>query len=123
MSFNTAIPEKLKPFYLKEVEKYKTALKKGDLKCAWHYLERAHIIGQKYPYEHTAIHWKMMLFGFRTKNIKEIVGQIPRLLFGGVKSFVGNIPLGNPGGAGVPSLKPFPIASDLEEILDNSKID
>ncbi|MBL0236123.1 MAG: heavy metal translocating P-type ATPase [Saprospiraceae bacterium] len=33
----------------------------------------------------------MLLFGIKTKNTKEIIGQIPRLLVGGLKSFVGNI--------------------------------
>jgi len=28
-------------------------------------LERAHIIGQKYPYTHTFVHWKMLQFGFK----------------------------------------------------------
>ena len=48
---------------------------------------------------------------------KEILGQIPRLFFGGVKSFVGKIPVGNPGGANVPPLKPFPIEEELQDIF------
>ncbi|MBB5332689.1 DUF3703 domain-containing protein [Chryseobacterium koreense] len=51
------------------------------------------------------------------ENTKEIIGQIPRLIFGGVKSFVGKIPTGNPGGANVPPLKPFPIEKDIQEIF------
>ena len=47
----------------------------------------------------------MLLFGFKIKDIKEIIGQIPRLVVGGVKSFVGEIPVGNTGGANVPLLK------------------
>ena len=43
-----------------------------------------------------------VLFGIRIKDIREIIGQIPRLLVGGVKSFVGEIPVGNTGGANVP---------------------
>jgi hypothetical protein len=55
----------------------------------------------------------MLLFGFKTKNSKEIIGQLPRLLVGGVKSFVGKIPVGNTGGANVPPLKPMEIPNDL----------
>ena len=80
-------------------------------------MERAHIIGQKYPYAHTLVHWKMLQFGFKIKNGKEIFGQIPRLIFGGIKSFVGKIPVGNTGGANVPPLKPFPIEKDLQDIF------
>lgn len=79
---------------------------------------RAHILGQKYPFSHSLIHWEMLKFGFIIKDFKEIVGQIPRLIFGGVKSFVGKIPIGNPGGANVPALKKFPIQKDLLRILE-----
>ena len=59
----------------------------------------------------------MLLFGFKTKNTKEIIGQIPRLLVGGVKSFVGNIPIGNTGGANVPPLQQMEIPEDLLTII------
>ena len=55
----------------------------------------------------------MLKFGISKKSTKEIIGQIPRLLIGGVKSFVGIIPVGNTGGANVPPLKPLPISEDI----------
>lgn len=117
MIFYTSIPKSLKPFYNAELENYESKCAVGDFENAWHHLERAHIIGQKYPYAHTFVHWKMLQFGLKIKNRKEILGQIPRLLFGGVKSFVGHVPIGNPGGANVPPLKPFPIEKELEDIF------
>ncbi|MEP0264656.1 DUF3703 domain-containing protein [Dokdonia sp.] len=122
MTLYTAIPKKLKPFYTTELSKYQIAYAQGDLAGAWYHLERAHIIGQKYPYAHTYVHWKMLQFGIKIKNRKEIIGQIPRLIFGGVKSFVGKIPVGNPGGANVPPLKTFPIAHDLQEIFAKAQV-
>lgn len=83
-------------------------------------LRAAHIIGQKYPIEHSYIHWKMLRFGFRIKSVKEIAGQIPRLLLGGIKSFVGTVPVGNTGGADVPPLRPMPIPDDLQMIIDRN---
>lgn len=65
----------------------------------------------------------MLQFGFEIKSVKEIFGQIPRLIFGGVKSFVGKIPVGNPGGANVPPLKPFPIEKELQEIFIKAGVD
>jgi hypothetical protein len=117
MKFNTTIPKRLKPYYEKELSDYQTEYLNGNLKDAWNHLERAHIIGQKYPYSHSYVHWKMLQFGFKIKSGKEILGQIPRLIFGGVKSFVGKIPVGNPGGANVPPLKPFPIEKELQDIF------
>jgi hypothetical protein len=63
----------------------------------------------------------MLGFGVSTKNMKEIFGQIPRLVFGGVKSFVGEIPIGNTGGANVPPLKPMQIPKDLSQIIHLTK--
>jgi hypothetical protein len=118
MKLNTTIPKQIKYYYLKELEQYRESFKKGDLIHAWYHLERAHVIGQAYPIEHSRAHWLMLKFGFAIKDWKEILGQIPRLLVGGIKSFVGQIPLGNTGGANVPPLKPMPIPRDIEEILD-----
>lgn len=117
MIFYTTIPKSLKPFYKIELKNYQAEFTSGNLKSAWNHLERAHIIGQKYPYTHTVVHWKMLRFGIKIKSGREVIGQIPRLIFGGVKSFVGKIPVGNPGGANVPPLKPFPIERELQEIF------
>ncbi len=122
MKFHTKIPPKLKVFYTEELIKYQIEYSKNNLSEAWNHLERAHIIGQKYPFEHSLVHWKMLQFGFKIKNTKEVVGQIPRLIFGGIKSFVGKIPVGNPGGANVPPLKPFPIAEDLQIIFKKAGV-
>lgn len=117
MKLYTSIPKTLKPYYKAELENYKNEFVKGNLINAWNYLEKAHIIGQRYPYAHTFVHWKMLQFGFKIKSAKEVLGQIPRLIFGGVKSFVGKVPVGNPGGANVPPLKPFPITKEIQDIF------
>lgn len=122
MKFYTSIPKSLKPYYQLELDNYQNEYTSGNLKNAWNHLERAHIIGQKYPYAHTFVHLKMLQFGIKIKSRKEIVGQIPRLIFGGVKSFVGKIPVGNPGGANVPPLKPFPIDKELQGIFEKAGI-
>lgn len=115
------IPSGLKTYYNRELEGYSQNLDKGYLNQAWRHLERAHILGQAYPIEHTAVHWMMFKFGIQIKNWNEVLGQIPRLLIGGVKSFVGNIPIGNTGGANVPPLQPMEIPYDLQLILNEFK--
>tara|TARA_R110000823_G_scaffold108170_1_gene227311 strand:+ start:2476 stop:2853 length:378 start_codon:yes stop_codon:yes gene_type:complete len=122
MKLYTSLPNSLKPFYEIELEKYRRENACGNLSAAWNHLERAHILGQRYPFTHSFVHWKMLQFGFKIKSPKEILGQIPRLLFGGVKSFVGKIPVGNPGGANVPPLKPFPIEKELQDIFIRADI-
>lgn len=117
MKLHFKIPQGLKKHVTDELLKSKETFKKGELQTSWRHLERAHILGQAFPIEHSQAHWQMLLFAFRIKNTKEILGQIPRLLVGGVKSFVGEIPLGNSGGANVPPLKPMEIPADLKDIL------
>lgn len=120
MKIHTTMPTALKPFFQKELEQAATFFEQENYQQSWHHLERAHIIGQPYPYHHTLVHWKMLLFGIQLKNTKEVIGQIPRLLVGGVKSFVGNIPVGNTGGANVPPLQPMEIPDDLQSIIQNN---
>jgi hypothetical protein len=111
------MPEGLKVHYRIELENYKTEVTKGNLRLAWRKLERAHIIGQAWFKQHTYVHWLMFRFGIKIKNRKEILGQLPRLLVGGVKSFVGIIPVGNTGGANVPPLRVMEIPEDLKKII------
>lgn len=117
MKFNYKFPLVLQAYYDKELEDFRLRLKSSDYQVAWKHLERAHIIGQAYPIQHSYVHWIMLKFGFRIKNYKEVIGQIPRLMVGGVKSFVGQIPVGNTGGANVPPLLPMEIPDDLKQIL------
>ena len=121
MKIFTSMPKTLKPYYQDELSKAQSALLKNELQKSWYHLERAHILGQPYPVAHTAVHWKMLTFGIKIKDGKEIIGQLPRLIFGGIKSFVGKIPVGNTGGANVPPLKPMEIPEDLLAIINNAK--
>lgn len=117
MKFNTKMPKQLKQAFKKELKEYYYFLENKQFSNAWHHLERSHIIGQSYPIEHTYSHWLMLKFGFRQKDTKEVFGQIIRLLVGGWKSFIDHVPIGNPGGANVPPLKPFPIEDELQDIF------
>ncbi len=120
MKFYTTMPKGLKPFYQAELNKASILLQQGKLQECWRQYERAHILGQRYPLHHSYVHWQMLKFGFRIKSTKEVLGQITRLVFGGVKSFVGSVPIGNTGGANVPPLKPMEIPADLQTIINNA---
>lgn len=116
------MPFSIKVHYKKELQNAQFYFDNGDLRASWNSLERSHILGQPFGIEHTYTHWLMLQFGLKTKNTREILGQLPRLIFGGVKSFVGVIPKGNTGGANVHPLKPMPIPLDLKMILNKNKI-
>ncbi|MBK7428239.1 MAG: DUF3703 domain-containing protein [Saprospiraceae bacterium] len=120
MKVFTVMPAALKVHFYAEISLAASLFAEGNFYSSWAHLERAHILGQPYPYEHSLVHWKMLLFGVKTKNTKEIIGQIPRLLIGGVKSFVGKIPVGNTGGANVPPLQSMKIPDELLNIINEA---
>ncbi len=122
MTINHRMPRSLKPCFEAELNEYRNARELARWPLAWHHLERAHVIGQAYPYEHSLVHWKMLRFGFLIKSWKEVAGQIPRLLVGGIKSFVGKIPRGNTGGANVPPLRPMPVSEDIQRMFREAGI-
>jgi hypothetical protein len=74
------MPHQLKPFYLKELEASQAAFKLKDYITSWNHLERAHILVQPYPKAHTQVHWEMLCFGIKIKNLREVIGQLPRLI-------------------------------------------
>ena len=117
MKFYWKMPQGLQPHYQRELEDYQSAFSAGNLPRAWQHLERAHILGQPWAVEHSEVHWLMLRFGFAIKSWKEVRGQILRLVFGGVKSFVGKVPTGNTGGSDVPPLQPMKIPTELNKLL------
>lgn len=121
MKLYIKMPDELYPYYKNELQMANDFLKKAYLQQCWHHYERAHILGQRWPLQHSYVHWKMLIFGFKIKSTREVLGQITRLVFGGVKSFVGTVPIGNTGGANVPPLKPMEIPEDLLVIINNSQ--
>ncbi|HRF78865.1 MAG TPA: DUF3703 domain-containing protein [Flavobacteriales bacterium] len=117
MRLHWRMPQFVGRHYRAELAASLSARANGELQREWHHLERAHILAQRWPLEHNAVHWRMLRFGFRVKDLREILGQLPRLVFGGVKSFVGQVPIGNTGGANVPALRSMPLPDDLAIIL------
>lgn len=88
-----------------------------DLPLAFSHLERAHILGQSYSIAHARTHWWMLKIGLRSRDIVEILGQLPRILGALLFSRIW-VPIGNTGGARVPPFKPMPISHELQVLLD-----
>jgi len=89
-----------------------------DLDNAFKCLERAHILGQSYILPHTRSHYWMFKIGLKRSDVREIVGQVTRMIASVLFSKIW-VPLGNTGGANVNPLKPMPIPKDLQKILDD----
>jgi hypothetical protein len=91
----------------------------GDHPRAWSHLERAHILSQAYAWPHLRVHGRMLTAAWRRRNLREMVGQVLRLVVAAPGSWLGRAPLGNTGGADVGILTPMSIPADLERILDS----
>ena len=70
----------------------------GDHSKAFTHLENAHVLGQESTYWHVKVHYLMMLWGIKNSDIKEIIGQIIRIIGAAVFTAVKGVPKGNTGG-------------------------
>lgn len=93
----------------------------GKLADGFAHLERAHVLGQASTVVHTKVHWKMFKVGLRRRDLREIWGQIVRIVGAATKTPLGIYPKGNTGGANVWFFKPLPVPADLQSILDGSE--
>jgi len=109
----------LKEAYNNEIEKAIELYTLDDLDNAFTCLERTHILGQSYILPHTRSHWWMFRIGLKKRDVREVVGQLTRMIASIFFSKIW-VPLGNTGGANVNPLKPMPIPEDLQKILDES---
>lgn len=84
-----------------------------DLDLAFHHLERAHILGQRNFSAHLQTHIGMLKIGSARRDMREIIGQVLRIIAVFPASLFGWVPIGNTGGANVSALKPMQIPDDL----------
>src|SRR5688572_8387730 len=83
----------------------------------WAALERAHILSQPWPTPHVRAHAAMVHLAIGQRDIRELAGQLVRLVVAGPASAIGKYPAGNTGRARVPATRPMPIPDDLAALL------
>jgi len=84
---------------------------------AFHHLERAHILSQRYPLWHARVHRYMLYVGWCQGSGREVFGQLLRSLAALLFSYVW-VPEGNTGGTNVSAFKPMALPKDLGLLLD-----
>jgi len=107
----------LQEAYNTEMKAAVTLYHGGDIDQAFSHLERAHILGQSFNIAHARTHWWMLKVGWRRGDVREVTGQIFRILGALLFSRMW-VPLGNTGGAHVSPFKSMPIPSDLQNLLE-----
>jgi hypothetical protein len=103
-----------------ELATAQTAEAHGDVRVAWRSLERAHVLSQAFAGPHLRVHWAMAGFAWRRFDVRELLGQLPRLLLAAPGSWSGRAPRGNTGGSDVGIFTPMEIPKDLKLLLDGA---
>ena len=112
---DNALIDPLAAAYENDIGLAQRALRRGDPAQAFHHLERAHIVGQRHTLRHTYSHWLMLRAGLQSRDAREVLGQLPRMVASLLFSRLW-VPRGNSGRARVPALKPMPIPADLRNL-------
>ncbi|VXB55342.1 DUF3703 domain-containing protein [Pseudomonas sp. 8O] len=81
------------------------------------WLERAHILTQRRPWLHARSHWLMLRAGWQQGDMREVLGQMPRILAALLFSRIW-VPTGNTGRARVSAFQPMPISEELRRLLE-----
>jgi hypothetical protein len=102
--------------YAAEIEAARAAGGARQFERALHHLERAHILGQRSTARHLQAHWLMLTVGVRQGDLRETLGQIPRMLAALLFSKVW-VPVGNSGRARVSAFAPMPVPEDLHRFV------
>jgi hypothetical protein len=120
--FYLRLPTRLRLHYYAELQAALAATARQDLPTAFAHLERAHILGQRWALPHTHTHLLMLRQALRTRDLREILGQLVRIIGGFPLSLFGRVPIGNTGGANVPPEQTMPVPADLQSVLVGSTI-
>ena len=102
--------------YKQEVERADEALRRDDFEAAFRHLERAHVLAQRMTGRHTFTHWRMLIAGLRCGDVREVVGQLPRIVAAILFSRLW-VPRGNSGRARVSAFKPMTVPADLRHLV------
>lgn len=113
MNKKEIIREKMK----KEVAAYKEARISLNHELSLLHLGRAHILSQFDWKEHIYIHVLMLVYAWKKKDLKELSGQLLRLVVTIPGHMIGRIPWGNTGWSTVPLTKKLPIPEDLKNLF------
>lgn len=94
-----------------------SARQQGDFPEEWRHLERAHILSQPMAVPHVRTHVDMLSYAVRRRDLRELGGQLVRLVLAGPGSLTGRYPVGNTGGGNVSAFRPMPVPDDLRSLL------
>ena len=104
----------LKLEFYKQLNLAKSLIIEKKYNTAFYHLENAHILGQKDIYRHTLSHYWMLIYALKSKNMREFIGQILRILASIFFTLIW-VPKGNTGGANISPMKVLPVRKEMKK--------
>ncbi|SMY15912.1 DUF3703 domain-containing protein [Photobacterium aquimaris] len=109
------------PYVKRELIRSYRAQKRADSVAAFRHLENAHVLGQESTYWHVKVHYLMLCWAIKQRDIKEVIGQLIRIVGAALLTAIDGVPMGNTGGSNVHALKVMPISAEHAEIIIKTK--
>ena len=89
----------------------------ADLFQRWLLLEAAHVTGQTRLGPHLDTHARMLALAWETRDSREVLGQLFRLLLVPLGHLTGRLPLGNAGRSDISAFQAMPIREDIAVLI------
>lgn len=109
------------PEFLSELREFDRLMDEGLPDEAFRRLENAHVIGQESTRLHVFAHYQMARWAVQQKDLRELLGQVLRIVGAATKTVFGLVPRGNTGGSNVSPFKPMPLSAEHERIITAAK--
>lgn len=114
----SSFAQRIRAFVQAELDASRHARAQRNAAGEFVHLERAHVLSQATTLLHVRVHTEMLLWGLRQRSVREVFGQLLRIVGAATKSWVGLVPQGNTGGANVGACQRMPVAHELQQIID-----
>jgi hypothetical protein len=111
----------IKPFVDAELQAAHAFEVAGDAQRSFAHLERAHVLGQLSTWQHVRVHWQMLRWGLRQRQLREVLGQILRIGGAASKTALGWVPAGNTGGSNISPLRALPVDPELAQHIARAR--
>lgn len=111
----------IRPFVEAEYHLAASARLAGEHELEFSHLENAHVLGQESTLLHTRTHYLMLLWAIRNSRIKEITGQLFRIVGAATKTAIGLVPSGNTGGTNVSPFQAMEIRPELAQMMNAAR--
>ncbi len=113
----------IKSFIMNEYDGFQLASQRGDVGKSWNHLQRIHIVSQYNIYDHVWSHFIMLRYAIKIRSVKEVFGQVIRLVLAPMGHLTGRIPFGNRGTSDINPFVKEHMPDDIIELLKENKND